>query len=528
MPGLAVHRSRSPPRISDTVTGLDSIGSPSKTTSHVSYVPNYTTYLPPSPPASRSPSPLLNSAAIPSGSKASAIVNSRDSSAEVAARSPSIPRHRLSAAATSSGSVSVTPPVSTMATATSTFTQRKGSNVPTSAALNHSSSLPTSASANGHSYAPNGSTAPHLQQSLSLSTGPRSTSPASILTSPVLDERQERFGITSPKVASSSTLSQQYGEGTNVRARANSGTVAVASASTSNTQQSHYSHNYLNPQHQPSQQAYLPHQQQVHRNVHHAAFEQNSQPNVYNSVPHAHAHFAKSNGYIQASSAGAPSHSHPAGPSTTSSHSRRKSIAQAVTPSISTVRFASYCGLWYTSSALSSNTGKSIMNRFRYPVTLTFIQFGFVAGWCIVFLIGRAKIAQFQAGRAASLQNGGPPGSSKLRHSVSVPRNLQGWGIQTPSKHQLSNTLVMSVFQVGGHIFSSMAIARVPVSTVHTIKVGLVSLSVPCLLLLMESYDPDLLFRPSLLSLLSCHTRCSLGHATRPKRTSPSFPSLLA
>jgi hypothetical protein len=30
----------------------------------------------------------------------------------------------------------------------------------------------------------------------------------------------------------------------------------------------------------------------------------------------------------------------------------------------------------------------------------------------------------------------------------------------------------MGLFQVGGHIFSSIAISRIPVSTVHTIKVS--------------------------------------------------------
>jgi hypothetical protein len=37
------------------------------------------------------------------------------------------------------------------------------------------------------------------------------------------------------------------------------------------------------------------------------------------------------------------------------------------------------CGLRYASSVLSSNTGKAILNQFRYPATLTFVQFGFVA-----------------------------------------------------------------------------------------------------------------------------------------------------
>jgi hypothetical protein len=43
------------------------------------------------------------------------------------------------------------------------------------------------------------------------------------------------------------------------------------------------------------------------------------------------------------------------------------------------MRFIFLCALWYASSALSSNTGKAILNEFRYPVTLTFVQFGFVA-----------------------------------------------------------------------------------------------------------------------------------------------------
>lgn len=168
--------------------------------------------------------------------------------------------------------------------------------------------------------------------------------------------------------------------------------------------------------------------------------------------------------YLSAGSAGSPAGNQPARlhPSTSSapshSHQRRKSVAEALTPSISTVRFVSYCSLWYASSALSSNTGKSILNRFKYPVTLTFIQFGFVAGWCLIFVVGRTKIAEFK----------GRPGGGHSR-SYSIASNP--WGIQKPTKKALEGTVVMSVFQVAGHIFSSMAIARVPVSTVHTIKV---------------------------------------------------------
>ena len=107
-------------------------------------------------------------------------------------------------------------------------------------------------------------------------------------------------------------------------------------------------------------------------------------------------------------------------------------------PSLSTLRFIFLCALWYASSALSSNTGKAILNEFRYPVTLTFVQFGFVAAYCMLFM---SPIIRF----------------SRMRR---------------PSRAILRDTLPMGFFQVGGHIFSSMAISRIPVSTTHTIKVS--------------------------------------------------------
>jgi Triose-phosphate Transporter family len=106
-------------------------------------------------------------------------------------------------------------------------------------------------------------------------------------------------------------------------------------------------------------------------------------------------------------------------------------------PSLSTVRFVLLCGLWYTSSALSSNTGKAILNQFRYPITLTFVQFGFVAAYCLLFMSPLIRFTR----------------------------------IRRPTRAILRDTLPMGCFQVGGHIFSSMAISRIPVSTTHTIKV---------------------------------------------------------
>lgn len=115
-----------------------------------------------------------------------------------------------------------------------------------------------------------------------------------------------------------------------------------------------------------------------------------------------------------------------------------QSASDLSAPSLATVRFVLLCCLWYMTSALSSNTGKSIMTLFRYPVTLTFVQFGFVAAYCLLFMSPAIRF-------------------SRLRR---------------PNKAIIHSTLPMGIFQVGGHIFSSMAISRIHVSTVHTIKVG--------------------------------------------------------
>ncbi|KAJ7180861.1 triose-phosphate transporter family-domain-containing protein [Mycena filopes] len=102
----------------------------------------------------------------------------------------------------------------------------------------------------------------------------------------------------------------------------------------------------------------------------------------------------------------------------------------------SSLKFVLLCSLWYTSSALSSNTGKAILTQFRYPITLTFVQFGFVAGYCLLFM---SPVVRF----------------SRMR---------------MPTMSIFRSTVPMGCFQVGGHIFSSLAISRIPVSTVHTIK----------------------------------------------------------
>ena len=108
-------------------------------------------------------------------------------------------------------------------------------------------------------------------------------------------------------------------------------------------------------------------------------------------------------------------------------------------PAYDTVRFVTLCSLWYSSSAVSSNTTKVILNNFHYPVTLTIVQFSFAAG--LALACSRPEVGL----------------TSRIR-----------W----PTPIIIRSTLPMAAFQVGGHICSSLAIGRVPVSTVHTIKVS--------------------------------------------------------
>ncbi|CAO3573024.1 unnamed protein product [Mortierella alpina] len=93
------------------------------------------------------------------------------------------------------------------------------------------------------------------------------------------------------------------------------------------------------------------------------------------------------------------------------------------------------CLCWYMSSAVTNNIGKQIMNQFRYPVTLTFVQFWFVSVFCFVAGVGFNM--------------------TKMRK---------------PTRAIVELTAPLVGFQVVGHVFSSVAISRVPLSVVHTVK----------------------------------------------------------
>ncbi|KAI8918474.1 triose-phosphate transporter family-domain-containing protein [Powellomyces hirtus] len=102
----------------------------------------------------------------------------------------------------------------------------------------------------------------------------------------------------------------------------------------------------------------------------------------------------------------------------------------------SSLKFCSLCALWYASSALTNTTGKQILNQFKYPVTLTYVQFGFVAALSLLASAG----------------------------------NLVSSRIKRPTWEIVKVVWPMAGFQIAGHVFSSLAIVRVPVSFAHTIK----------------------------------------------------------
>ncbi|KAH8735317.1 triose-phosphate transporter family-domain-containing protein [Ilyonectria robusta] len=105
------------------------------------------------------------------------------------------------------------------------------------------------------------------------------------------------------------------------------------------------------------------------------------------------------------------------------------------------------CLLWYTSSALTNTSSKSILNAFPKPATLTLIQFAFVSSLCISI----AKLAVV---------------FPVLRTKITALK----YPIRKPTREVIMTTLPLAVFQIGGHLLSSAATSKIPVSLVHTIK----------------------------------------------------------
>ncbi|KAK3387000.1 triose-phosphate transporter family-domain-containing protein [Podospora didyma] len=121
-------------------------------------------------------------------------------------------------------------------------------------------------------------------------------------------------------------------------------------------------------------------------------------------------------------------------------------IADALRAPIS-YRLVTLCVMWYWSSALTNTSSKSILTAFDKPATLTLVQFGFVSSFCLLFSC------------LASL-------FPKLRTAVPALKN----SIRPPSRDVIITTLPLAAFQIVGHLLSSTATSKIPVSLVHTIK----------------------------------------------------------
>lgn len=99
-------------------------------------------------------------------------------------------------------------------------------------------------------------------------------------------------------------------------------------------------------------------------------------------------------------------------------------------------------------TSISTNTSsKAILTALPKPVTLTIIQFAFVSGWCL-FLAALAR--KFP----------------RLKQMLPFLK----YAIRPPTWELIQTVLPLAIFQVGGHILSSDATRRIPVSLVHTIK----------------------------------------------------------
>ncbi|KAK7514897.1 triose-phosphate transporter family-domain-containing protein [Phyllosticta citriasiana] len=121
-------------------------------------------------------------------------------------------------------------------------------------------------------------------------------------------------------------------------------------------------------------------------------------------------------------------------------------IADALRAPVS-VKLIALCGVWYTTSIMSNTSSKAILTAFPKPITLTLVQFLFVSTWCLVLSWLSKKFP-------------------RLKSLIPALK----YGIQPPNKEIIVTTLPLTVFQIGGHILSSDAMSRIPVSLVHTIK----------------------------------------------------------
>jgi solute carrier family 35 protein E1 len=129
------------------------------------------------------------------------------------------------------------------------------------------------------------------------------------------------------------------------------------------------------------------------------------------------------------------------------------------------LKLISLCFIWYLTSVISSSTTKQILKDFKYPVSLTEIQFIINAFLCL-FLIFSIKLTKkfFNLNIHKKFPDGTFP-PLLIDSNYSIIKNFL-----LPSYLILKTTIPMGIFQFLGQIASHNSTSIIPVSLVHTIK----------------------------------------------------------
>jgi len=111
-----------------------------------------------------------------------------------------------------------------------------------------------------------------------------------------------------------------------------------------------------------------------------------------------------------------------------------KDVLSNIIPSNETLKLGLLILGWYCSSALHSNYSKKVLKQYKHPVTMTYIQFLSIVVYNLI--------------------------SHLLRFTE----------LRSLSKYVIKQTLPISLFQIGGHLFNSYSLSLVSVNFVQTIK----------------------------------------------------------
>lgn len=123
------------------------------------------------------------------------------------------------------------------------------------------------------------------------------------------------------------------------------------------------------------------------------------------------------------------------------------------------------CAIWYFSSVISSSTTKEILRDFKYPVSLTEIQFIMNGLLCLTLLF---SIKIFKNLANLNLHKNFPNGTfppQLINSKYSIFNDFL-----RPNYLVLKTTVPMGMFQFVGQITSYNSTSIIPVSLVHTIK----------------------------------------------------------